>query len=345
VEPSDLRCFLEISGLPRRYIEEAARFFHSRGPGSSPDFYNGEAIEHRKAHIASSTLKRYLRLIELPNPGREAIEESSEVGSRLMPGRLNGAETLADWLLLLWRSAPAIDSRILGDFHVHVTQSDGLDRVEDMVRRAQGLGYHWLGLADHAPGTDHPYRITVDGFLRRLEASARAAERVPIRIFQALEVDLAEQGLQEVPAEITDRLDYILVSSHNPDLEISDKYLEALEKAFAFELVRGYAHPFWMLDFHRYRSLIAEAVSLAVAHNVAVELNFYPDSIRANYFLIEEVRRRGGTVILSTDAHHANAMHLMRFAAAFLRERETAEVLNFETNPLQGTVTRRQRTV
>jgi histidinol phosphatase-like PHP family hydrolase len=334
VEQDRLRHFLEISGLPHRYIEEAADFFRSRGPGSSQDFYNGEAIGNRKDHIASATLKRYLRLIELPNPGWEAIEETSSVGRKLMPGKLDGAKTLADWLLLLWCSAPAVDSRILGDFHVHVNQSDGLDRVEDMVCRAQRLGYRWLGLADHAPGTDHPYRITVDGFLRRLEVSALAAERYPIRILQALEADLDGQGLQEIPEKIADRLDYILVSSHNPDLEISDKYLKALEKALTIELVRGYAHPFWMLDFHRYRSLIAEAVSLAVAHEVAVELNFYPDSIRANYFLIDEVRRLGGTIMLSTDAHHVNAMHLMRFAGAFLKERETAEVLNFKANPL-----------
>jgi histidinol phosphatase-like PHP family hydrolase len=251
-----------------------------------------------------------------------------------MPGELDGAENLAAWLLLLWRNAPAIDPRIRGDLHVHVIESDGLDPVEAMVRRAGELGYLWLGLADHAPGKDHPYRITVDGFRRRLEAAELAAERYPLRVYQGLEADLDERGLQDIPAEIADHLDYVLVSSHNPDLEISDRYLHALEEAFALELVRGYAHPFWMLDFHRYRSLIAEAVSLAVDRNVAVELNFYPDSIRANHFLMEEVRRLGGTVILSTDAHHANAMRLMRFAGAFLRDGEPAGVVNFDSNPL-----------
>jgi histidinol phosphatase-like PHP family hydrolase len=183
---------------------------------------------------------------------------------------------------------------------------------------------------------DHPYRINVDGFRRRLESAQLAAERYPLRIYQGLEADLDERDLQDIPAEIADHLDYVLVSSHNPDLEISDRYLKALESAFTLELVKGYAHPFWMLDFHRYRNLIAEAVALAVSRNVAVELNFYPDSIRVNHFLIEEARRLGGTIILSTDAHHANAMHLMRFAGAFLRKSEPAEVLNFESNPLHG---------
>jgi histidinol phosphatase-like PHP family hydrolase len=330
---SDIHHFLDISGLPARFVDRAAEFFRDRGPGSSSGFYNGEFLEDREAHIASATLKRYLRLIELPNPGWDAIEAASTVGSRLMPEELDGAENLAAWLLLLWRNAEAIDPRIRGDLHVHVTQSDGLDTVEAMVRRALELGYPWLGLADHAPGTDHPYRITADGFRRRLEAAHRAAERHPLRIYQGLEADLDERGLQDIPAAIADHLDYVLVSSHNPDLEISDRYLHALEKAFALRLVRGYAHPFWMLDFHRYRSLISEAVALAVAHGVAVELNFYPDSIRANCFLIHEVRRLGGTVILSTDAHHVNAMNLMRFAGAFLRDSEPAEILNFDSDP------------
>lgn len=337
---SDLRSFLDISGLPGPQVERAEQFFRSRGPGWSSSFYNGEFVENRELHIASATLKRYLRLIELPNPGWEAIERTSAVGGRLGRSELEEAENLAHWLLLLWRNAPTIDSRIMGDFHVHVRQSDGLDRVEDMVRMGHELGYRWLGLADHAPGTDHPYRITVDRFLTRLEAADRAAERYPVRLLQGIEADLFEYGLQEIPVEITDHLDYVLVSSHDADLRISDKYLRALEQAFACNLVKGYAHPFWMLDFHEYRNLIAEAVALAVAHEVAVELNFYPDSIRANYFLINEVRRLGGAVILSTDAHHANAMPLMRFASGFLKEDEPAEILNFKTMPLQGAAVR-----
>jgi histidinol phosphatase-like PHP family hydrolase len=332
----DLREFLEISGLPGRHIDRAERYFRDRGAGSSPDFYKGEFIENREDHIASATLQRYLRLIELPNPGWQAIERMSSVGNRLSQSELDGAENLAHWLLLLWSNALQIDPRILGDFHVHVVQSDGLDRVEDMVCMGHSLGYRWLGLADHAPGNDHPYRINVDRFSRRLEAARSAAERYPVRILQGIEADLYEYGLQEIPTEISDHLDYVLVSSHDLDLRISDRYLRALDKAFAWKLVVGYAHPFWMLDFRRYRNLIAEAVSVAVAHDVAVELNFYPDSIRANYFLIEEVRRLGGTIVLSTDAHHVNALPLMRFAAAFLKEQEPAEILNFKEKPLQG---------
>ena len=66
---------------------------------------------------------------------------------------------------------------------------------------------------------------------------------------------------------------------------------------------------------------------------MAVELNFYPDSIRANKFLIDEVHRSGGSIMLSTDAHHANALPLMRFAGAFLRENESVDVLNFSELP------------
>ena len=98
---------------------------------------------------------------------------------------------------------------------------------------------------------------------------------------------MVDSGVQEMPSAIVDRLDYILISSHDPELDQSDRVLRALEAAFSWDLVKGYAHPFWMLDFHNYKQFIAEAVSLAVAHDIAVELNFYPDSIRANAFLLE----------------------------------------------------------
>jgi len=73
-------------------------------------------------------------------------------------------------------------------------------------------------------------------------------------------------------------------------------------------------------ELTRYIRVGAEAVAIAVAHQIAVELNFYLDAIRANEFLICEARRPGVRIILSTDAHHVNALPLMRFASAFVRK-------------------------
>jgi DNA polymerase (family 10) len=302
------------------------------GPGANTGFYTGDQLGSREDHISMETLKRYLRLIELPGPEEQAGQSVSPA-DRKSSSVENNPSTLADWILSLWRSSPSIDPRILGDFHVHTIHSDGMDSVETVISAAHGLGYRWIGLADHAPGGDHPYRLTVQRFQSRLDASQAAAARYPVRIRQALEADLVETGMQEIPSAIIDRLDYILISTHDPGLERSDKTLRALEAAFSLDLVKGYAHPFWMLDFHDYKQFIAEAVALAVAKDIAVELNFYPDSIRANGFLLREVRRLGGSIMLSTDAHHVNALPLMRFASAFLQGDENVDVLNFRESP------------
>jgi DNA polymerase (family 10) len=312
---ADLRAFLSVSGLLPRYLVQAEEYFLANGPGRSAQFYRGES-----------------GLIELPGPVEEVLETQSSVD------RDNGRDqeeppSLAEWILSLWRSATSVDARILGDFHVHTVHSDGIDTVESMVSTAHRMGYRWIGLADHAPGIDQPYRLTVDRFLKRVEASKTAALGYPVRLLQAVEADLGDSGVQDIPTAIVDQLDYVMISSHNPELERSDRVLRALENAFSWSLVKGYAHPFWMLNFEDYKTFIAEAVSLAIARNVAVELNFYPDSIRANHFLIDEARRLGGSIMLSTDAHHANALPLMRFAGAFLKGRESVEILNFSEAP------------
>ena len=304
----------------------------ANGPGRSAHFYRGEKVGNREEHISLETLKRYLRLLDLPSPEEDAVDGQSSGGQACGRDQEN-PPSLAEWILSLWRGAASIDARILGDFHVHTIHSDGIDTVEKMVSTANRLGYRWIGLADHAPGINQPYRLTVDSFQRRVEASKTAALQYPVRLLQAVEADLGDSGVQDIPEAIVDRLDYVMISSHNPELERSDRVLRALETAFSWSLVKGYAHPFWMLDFEGYKPFIAEAVSLAIAHNVAVELNFYPDSIRANKFLINEVRRLGGSVMLSTDAHHANALPLMRFAGAFLKGRESIEILNFSESP------------
>ena len=329
---ADLRAFLSISGLLPRHVTQAEEFFLANGPGMSARFYRGEKVGNREEHISLETLKRYLRLIDLPSPGEDAVDGQSPVG-RARGRDEENPPSLAEWILSLWRGAASVDTRILGDFHVHTIHSDGIDTVGKMASTAHRMGYRWIGLADHAPGIDQPYRLTVDSFQRRVDASKSAALQYPVRLLQAVEADLVDSGVQEIPAAIVDQLDYVMISSHDPELELSDGILRALETAFSWSLVKGYAHPFWMLDFGRYKPFIAEAVSLAVAHDVAVELNFYPDSIRANNFLINELRRLGGSVMLSTDAHHANALELMRFAGAFLKGCESVEVLNFSEPP------------
>ena len=96
-------------------------------------------------------------MLDLPSPGEDAVDGQSSVGLTRVLSEENPT-SMAEWILSLWRGAASIDARIQGDFHVHTIHSDGIDTVEKMASTANRLGYRWIGLADHAPGINQPYR-------------------------------------------------------------------------------------------------------------------------------------------------------------------------------------------
>ncbi len=302
----DIKAFLSISGLAEEFICRAVSHFQAHGRAAG--FYRGGHYASRKKHISYETLVRYLLLLEDPQ--------------------------LAGWILEQWQSHPTVDPRIKGDFHTHSIYSDGLGSPREMIAAAASLGYRWFTLTDHAPAdTAREYRLTTDKFFRRRDESLEAAAGYGIRVYQSIEADIAEDGRLNIPEAWHGHLDFALASFHKAPLDRPRTYLQALERALSNEIVRGFSHPFWGIDIEGNRGLITEAIDIAVQCGVAIELNLYTDALQGNHFLLETVKKRGGTIIFSTDAHHCGALAHMRFAGAFLHDQDLPEVLNFHEQP------------
>jgi DNA polymerase (family 10) len=223
--------------------------------------------------------------------------------------------------------------QIRGDFHVHTEFSDGTDPTESLLRQAKRLGYSWLALCDHAPMKKHVYTMNPDRFFRRAEIAARVSARTGVKAYQAIEADILRDGSLNIPPEIRGDLDFALASFHYRYPLSDTKLLELIESAFADDKVIGFAHPFFSLRPQEDDELLLPILDLAEKHRVAVELNLAPYFMKQNHYLVQLIRQRDLEVILSTDAHLAGALALMRFAGLYLDEQLETRILNFQDQP------------
>ena len=312
MKDKDLLDFLAISGVGEPYLSRAAAYFRGgdcpgAGYSGADRFYDGANRDNREAHISLETLTKYLRIAE------------------------NEAQALE--ILELWRGQARIPPQIRGDFHVHTEFSDGIDPTATLLREAKRLGYSWLALCDHAPMEKHVYTLTPDRFWRRAEIAARVSAHTGVKAYQAIEADILQDGSLNIPPEIREDLDFALASFHYRYPLSELKLLELIESAFADDKVVGFAHPFFNLRPGQDDNLLLPILDLAERYRIAVELNLAPYFLRQNLYLVQLIKQRDLKVILSTDAHLAGALALMRFAGLHLDGQLDSRVLNFQNQP------------
>jgi DNA polymerase (family 10) len=141
-------------------------------------------------------------------------------------------------------------------------------------------------------------------------------ERVEgIHIFRSLEVDILKDGSLDMPDEILEELDLVLVSVHTfmnlSRVEMTDRVIRALEHPQVDIL----AHPTGRLLGRRNPfEMDVDAVLRAAAElNVAVELNAHPSRLDLNDKHLRRAKELGVMVVVSTDAHSVQDLALMRY--------------------------------
>ena len=301
----DLLDFLAISGIREPYLQQAVAFFQKEALGDGNLFQNGEKSNDRERRISYETLLKYLRI---------AADEPT-----------------AMQILEIWRHHTSIHAKIRGDFHVHTDFSDGIDGTACLLQEASRLGYGWLALCDHAPKGNHSYTLSVNGFYKRTEIAKQASSDTGVKVYQAIEADILEDGSLNIPAEIRDDLDFALASFHYRYPFSDAELLRLIESAFADDKVTGFAHPFFNLRAGQDDNLLLPILDLAEKYEVAVEINLAPYFLTDNLYLVQELRRRNLNIFFSTDAHCLGALALMRFAGFFLDGQLDSRVLNFRT--------------
>ncbi|KKQ25571.1 MAG: PHP domain protein [Candidatus Woesebacteria bacterium GW2011_GWA1_37_8] len=211
------------------------------------------------------------------------------------------------------------DLQIHSDFNVETSHDLGLSSIEEIIAKANDLGYEYIALTEHNPSQKGHSDNDIIEILKKkkyiveqINNTLTNNQRVK-HVFNSLEIDIVPDGRLPVPDKCLELLDFALVSIHSSfrlkKAEMTKRVMSALENP----RVRIFAHPTGRKLNER------EGVELdwdkifdfALKYNKWIEINADPMRLDLPDYLVKDAVKYGVKLTLGTDAHHIDHMDNM----------------------------------
>ena len=222
---------------------------------------------------------------------------------------------------------------IRGDLHIHTTRSDGRDTLEIMTSAAAKMGYEYIAITDHTKHLSVAHGQDESRLLRSIEEiDAFNAARQDITVLKSAEVDILEDGSLDMADELLSRLDLVVGAVHYK--------FNLSRKAQTKRIIKAMHHPAFTILAHPTGRLLGlrepyavdmkEIIAAAKDLGVILELNAQPDRLDLNDLHCLAAKKAGVKIAISTDAHGASDLHLMRYGIGQARRGwlEAEDVVN-----------------
>ncbi len=321
---------VDLRVVPERSYGAALHYFTGSKPHNIAIRRMGEAkglkineygVFKGKRCIGGRSEEEVYKSVGLPYIEPELREDRGEIDAA-MHNRLPNLITLSD---------------ILGDLHIHTTDSDGHASIEEVLEIARARGYQYLAITDHterlgvARGLDEKRRRAQ---LERIDALNQRLRK--IKILKSAEIDIHEDGTLDLPQTILKELDFTVCSIHHKFDLPAEKQTERIFRAMDNKYFSILGHPSGRLINKRdaYPLDMEKVVRGAKARGVFLELNSQPDRLDLNDINARMAAEAGVLLSISTDAHSAQGLYFMRLGVDQARRAwiEPRHVLN--TRPL-----------
>lgn len=226
------------------------------------------------------------------------IEESiySELGLDWIPPEIreNEGEIEASQQGIL----PDLVEGVRGDLHLHTDWSDGLSSIEEMVEKADELGYEYIGISDHS-------YFFKDRILEQKKAIKSR------KVLHGLEVNILKDGSLDIEDEILKTLDYVIAGIHSLG---SGDMTERVVRAIRHPQVNIIAHPTTRILKKRGEVGLDMDVILKEAreNKVALEINARPKRLDLKGELVRRAKNKGVKMMIGSDSHRKGEMGNIR---------------------------------
>lgn len=210
------------------------------------------------------------------------------------------------------------ENDLLGDLHTHTTWSDGVDSIYDMAIKADQLGMEYIGISDHGrePAKVLEEAEEIADVRKKLKKEGRK-----IKIIHGAEIDILKNGVLNLPDDIIDKLDLVLISVHSafnlPRQEQTERILRGMQNP----KVNILCHPTSRLIGERdaidvdMEEIIKEAKRL----NIAMEINAQPRRMDMNGGFARLCKNSGVKVCINSDAHSTMQLETRKFGLYMAR--------------------------
>jgi len=226
---------------------------------------------------------------------------------------------------------------VKGDLHVHCNWDGGANSIEEIAAAALGMGYEYIGIADHTKflkiehGLDEEQLAArnreIDGHNARLAEQGRK-----FRLLKGCEANIMADGTIDIADEALARLDFVIAGVHSQFKMSRAEMTARVVKAMRNPHVDIISHPTGRILKRRDEFEIDFETILKVAQETGtvLEINSYPERLDLNDLNILRAKRAGVKMVINTDAHNVEQLHLIKFGVAQARRgwAARAEVIN-----------------
>jgi len=222
---------------------------------------------------------------------------------------------------------------IKGDLQMHTKATDGRNTIEEMARAAKKLGLSYIAITDHSKAVRVANGLDEKRLRKHLKDIEKADGKVPgIRILKGIEVDILPDGSLDLKEDVLRECEVVVGAVHSR-FNMSEKEMtERIVKALRSGLIHILAHPTGRLILERdpYPLDLGEVFRVAREEGVAMEINAHPDRLDLRDVDARHAKEVGVKLVISTDAHAANQLELMRFGVHTARRGwlEPEDILN-----------------
>ena len=225
-----------------------------------------------------------------------------------------------------------------GDVHMHTTESDGREPLENMVAAARARGLQFIAITDHtqslamANGLDETRTMANAERVRNYSKGLKG-----FTVLAGAEVDILADGRLDLADDCLAALDIVIASLHSQLQQDEDETTRRLIRAIEHPAVDILGHPTARMLLRREgaRFTLEKVIDAAVANGVALEINSQPHRLDLCDSHARLARDRGAKLAVNSDAHEIDALGYTRWGILTARRAWLTRDDVINTRPLK----------
>jgi DNA polymerase (family 10) len=210
-----------------------------------------------------------------------------------------------------------------GLVHMHTTESDGKNSLEEMVEAARDAGYRWAVVTDHSKSAAYARGLTEESVLNQRQAIRSASGRFPgFRIFHGTEADILADGSIDFGDEFLAGFDLVVASVHSRFGLPPEDQTRRLVRAVENPRVAVLGHPTGRLLLERegLQADMNRVIEAAASSGCALEINASPHRLDLDWRLCQDAARKGALFSVGADAHSTAELGNVELAVGIARK-------------------------
>jgi len=234
-------------------------------------------------------------------------------------------------------------SDIKGDLHLHSSfdvessHDVGKDKIEEMMKKGQELGYEYVGFSEHNPSTSKHRVSKIIAIIKRKKEKIdkinySRVKKLSIHALNGLEIDIKPDGKLAVPEEALRYLDYAIVAIHTSFSLSRKEMTKRVLAGLSHSKAKIFAHPTGRkINIREAYELNWDKIfDFCLKNKKWLEINAWSDRLDLPDTLVKEAVKKGVKMIINTDAHKLSQMDLMPYGVSVARRgwAEKGDIIN-----------------